>query len=406
VSVDALDRLGEIDQAAVVRCARVLLRRPLLRPGGPDGDLLPLVYRHRAALGELFTALLGYRLVVERRFARLYKPGPGDDPTRGEPTLTPRGYAYLALCLAALTGAGQQTLLSRLVVDVRSAAAEAGIEVSDDLADLRALAAALRHLIALGVITETEGSVGGVVAEVPTEALITVDTTVLGQLVAGPVGLAGTASELIALASRPGVRGVEHTVRRRLVEHPVTHYADLAPDEAAWLRSRARAEARLLERCFGLVTETRLEGVAVTDPEDYLTDIGFPGQSTIARIALLALPELLGDTESDEHGRVVVSEERVARVCAGIADTYPDAWSRQAVGSLPRLVDDVLRLLRAMGLAKPAGDELWLVNPSGHRWIPRPDATPRQAEAEPGGDGGGESWPPGWSLFEDEAGEP
>jgi uncharacterized protein (TIGR02678 family) len=403
VNVEVLDRLGEIDQATVVRCARVLLRRPMLRAGGPDGELLPLVYRHRAALGELFTALLGYRLVVERRFARLYKTGPGADPTRGEPTLGPRGYAYLALCLAVLTGAGRQTLLSRLVADIRTAAAEAGIEVSEDLADLRALGAALRHLIALGVITETEGTVGGLGGEAPTEALITVDTTILGHLVAGPVGTAGTPTELVTLAQRPGARGVEHAVRRRLVEHPVTHYAELSADEATWLRGHARAEARLLERCFGLVTETRLEGVAVTDPEDYLTDIAFPGQSTVSRIALLALPQLLAGVgpregagaEPDEHGRVAVTEERVATVCAEIVDAYPDAWSRQAVASLARLVDDVLRLLHALGLATPAGDEVWLVNPSAHRWMPQPDGAPKTADT-PEDDG-----PPGWSLFDE-----
>ena len=68
---------------------------------------------------------------------------------------------------------------------------------------------------------------------------------------------------------------------------------DLPDDEAAWLRKRARQESRLIERCFGLVTEVRLEGIAVTDPEDYLTDVSFPGQSTVARVALLALPDLL-----------------------------------------------------------------------------------------------------------------
>lgn len=401
MTADVLDRLGEIDQAAVVRCARVLLRRPLLRSGGPDGELLPLVYRHRATLSELFTGLLSYRLVVERRFARLYKSGPGADPTRGEPTLTPRGYAYLALCLAALTGAGQQMLLSRLVVDVRAAAAQARIEVSDDLGDLRALAAALRYLIALGVITETEGSVGGLVGEAATEALITVDTTLLGQLVTGPVGTADSSTELVTLATRPGVRGVEHAVRRRLVEHPVTHYAELSEEEAAWLRGRARSEARLLERCFGLLTETRLEGVAVIDPEDYLTDIGFPGQSTISRIALLALPELLSGGEPDEHGRVAVTEDVLARVCAEIAEAYPEAWSRQALGSMPKLVDDVLRLLRAVGLAQPDGDEAWLINPSAHRWLPQPDATPSAAVSadEP-------EQVPGWSLFDEDEGGP
>jgi uncharacterized protein (TIGR02678 family) len=389
VSAEVLDRLGEVDQADVVRCARGLLRRPLLRTGGPEAELLPLVYRHRATLTDLFAGVLGYRLVVERRFARLYKAGPGEDPTRGEPTLTPRGYAYLALSLAALTTAGQQTLLSRLVTDIRAAAAQAGIEVSDDLGELRAVASALRHLVALGVLAETEGTV---TSESTAEALLTVDTTLLGQLVTGPVGVARTASELVRLATRPGPRGVEHAVRRRLVENPVTHFADLTEEEAGWLRRRARSEARLLERCFGLVTETRLQGVAVTDPQDYLTDVAFPGQSTVARVALLTLPELLR-AQPDEHGWVPVTVERVAEVCTDLVEAYPAAWSKQT--SVPRLVDDVLHLLAALGLARRRGED-WAVSPAAHRWQPEPDATPRQGEPEETPEP-----EPGWSLFEE-----
>jgi uncharacterized protein (TIGR02678 family) len=397
MSADVLDRLSEIDQADVVRCARVLLRRPLLRTGGQEGELLPLVYRHRGTLSELFAGVLGYRLVVERRFARLYKAGPGADPTRGEPTLTPRGYAYLALCLASLTGIGQQTLLSRLVTDIRSAAAQAGIEVSDDLGELRAIASALRHLVALGVLTETEGTVGGVAGEAGSEALLTIDTTLLGQLVAGPLGVATTPTELVALAARPGPRGMEHALRRRLVENPVTHYADLADAEAAWLRRRARQESRLIERCFGLVTEVRREGIAVTDPEDYLTDVSFPGQSTVARVALLALPDLLSDGEQRD-GWVAVPPERVTTVCDELVDAYPAAWSKLMVASIPKLVDDVLHLLLSLGLARVAEDGAWLLSPAAHRWAPRPDGAPRHAEepepaAEP---------EPGWSLFDHE----
>lgn len=129
------DDLSEIDAANVVRCARTLLRRPLLRADGPDGELLTLVYRHRAALQDLFARTLGYRLVVERRFARLYKSGPGADDSRGVLGMSPRGYAYVALTMAVLTGIGRQTLLSRLVADIRAAAAEAGITVVDDVAD-------------------------------------------------------------------------------------------------------------------------------------------------------------------------------------------------------------------------------------------------------------------------------
>jgi len=386
VSADVLDRLGEIDQADVVRCARVLLRRPLLRAGGPEAELLPLVYRHRAPLTELFAGVLGYRLVVERRFARLYKAGPGPDTTRGEQALGPRGYAYLALAMAALTTAGRQTLLSRLVTDIRAAANQAGIEVTDDLADLRAIAGALRHLVSLGVLTETEGTV------VEDEALLTIDASLLGQLVTGPVGSAGSATELIVLAARPGPRGIEHTLRRRLVENPVTHYADLTDEEQAWLRRRARSEARLLERCFGLATESRLEGIAVTDPEDYLTDIAFPGQSTVARIALLALPELLSGTE----GWSPTTTERVTEVCQELVDAYPAAWSKQVVTSVPRLADDVLALLASLNLARRAEDG-WLLSPATHRWQPEPDATPRQ----PGGEEPEPEPEPGWSLFDE-----
>ncbi|HEV7651910.1 MAG TPA: TIGR02678 family protein [Actinophytocola sp.] len=391
MSTAVLDRLGEIDQADVVRCARVLLRRPLLRAGGQEAELLPLVYRHRATLTELFAGVLGYRLVVERRFARLYKAGPGPDATRGEPALGPRAYAYLALAVAALTTAGRQTLLSRLVTDIRAGATQAGIEVTDDLADLRAIAGALRHLVALGVLTETEGTV------VEDEALLTIDASLLGQLVTGPIGTAGSATELVALAARPGPRGIEHTLRRRLVENPVTHYADLTAEEQAWLRRRARAEARLLERCFGLATESRLEGIAVTDPEDYLTDIAFPGQSTVARIALLALPELLSGAE----GWSPTTTERVTEVCRELVAAYPAAWSKQVVASVPRLADDVLRLLVSLNLARRAVDDNgengdgWLLSPAAHRWQPSPDATPRQ----PGGEEPEPEPDPGWSLF-------
>ncbi|MFL6123658.1 TIGR02678 family protein [Actinophytocola sp.] len=397
MSADVLDKLSEIDQADVVRCARVLLRRPLLRVGGPESDLLPLIYRHRTTLAELFAGVLGYRLVVERRFARLYKAGPGHDPTRGEPSLTPRAYAYLALCLASLTGIGQQTLLSRLVTDIRSAATQAGIEVSEDLGELRAIASALRHLVALGVLSETEGTVSG-----DEEALLTIDTTLLGQLVAGPLGVATTPSELITLAARPGPRGVEHALRRRLVENPLTHYADLSADEAAWLRKRARQESRLIERCFGLVTEVRLEGIAVTDPEDYLTDVSFPGQSTVARVALLALPELLRAGEprrGDGDGWVAVTVEQVTTVCDELVDAYPAAWSKLMVASLPKLADDVLHLLLSLGLARRA-DGVWLLSPAAHRWAPEPDGAPRHAAST---DGEPVLEPePGWSLFDHE----
>lgn len=393
---ESVAALSDIDAANVARCARVLLRHPLLRPGGPDGDLLPLVYRYRVPLQEMFAAVLGYRLVVERRFARLHKAGPGPDPTRGEPGMSPRAYAYLCLTMAALTGVGRQVLLSRLVADVRSAAVEAGLAVVDDLADRRALTAALRHLIGLGVITETDGAVSGLVSEAPAEALITIHTDLLGHLLTGPSAEAGTPGELVERAASPGRSGVEHAVRRRLVEDPVTLHADLPPAEADWLKRRQRRESVLLERCFGLVTEIRAEGVAVTDPEEYLTDVVFPGTGTVARIALLALPELLESGEERPDGRVPVPAARLREVCGRLVEDYPAAWSRQATEDLDELAAAVAGLLTRLALAAPDGGG-WLLSPAAHRWVPRPDDTPARpaAPAAPAPE-------PSWSLFDEE----
>ncbi|MCS7484474.1 TIGR02678 family protein [Umezawaea endophytica] len=397
-----LDDLPDIDAANVVRCARTLLRRPLLRGDGPDGELLALVYRHRFALQDLFAGLLGYRLVVERRFARLYKSGPGVDDTRGVPGMSPRGYAYLALTLGVLTGVGRQALLSRLVSDVRAAAVEAGIDVVDDVVDRRALTAALRHLVSLGVLHETEGQVG---ADLQTEALITIDTDLLGQLLTGPVAEADSPERLVALAARPGPRGVEHAVRRRLVETPLVLYADLPPEQADWLRRNQRKESVLLEKCFGLYTESRLEGVLAADPEDYLTDMYFPGSSTVARLALLALPTLLEleyDAEDEPitraDGRHLVSTARLREVLDRLVEDYPAAWSKQIVEDQDKLVTEVTELLRRMGLAV-AGEDGWLLNPAAHRWIPEPDGDPEREVVTPTPIEPGE---PSWSLFDEE----
>lgn len=389
------DNLSDIDAANVVRCARTLLRRPLLRQDGPDGELLSLVFRHRVVLQDLFAGLLGYRLVVERRFARLYKSGPGRDDTRGVLSMSPRGYAYLALTLAVLTGIGRQTLLSRLVADIRSAAVEAGIDAPDDVTERRALTAALRHLVSLGVLQETEGSVAQDM--LPQEALITIDTDLLGQLVTGPVGEAESPGRLIELAARPGPRGIEHAVRRKLVETPLVLYADLPDEQAEWLRRNQRRETALLEQAFGLYTECRVEGVLAADPEDFLTDLSFPGVSTVARITLLALPDLLDGEEEDAPARHVVTVERIREVCAALVEDYPAAWSKQFTDDLGRLVAEVTELLRRMGLAVRC-DDGWSISAAAHRWLPAPDGDPEREQPEP------VVVPevPSWSLFDEE----
>jgi uncharacterized protein (TIGR02678 family) len=285
---------------------------------------------------------------------------------------------------------------------VRSAAVEAGIEVVDTIADRRALTAALRHLVALGVLTETEGSVASASSDAPAEALITIETDLLGQLLAGPVADAQEADELVRLAARTAPRRVDFQVRRRLVESPVVLYADLAEDEREWLLRNQRRESYLLERCFGLFTETRLEGILAADPEEYLSDVMFPGTSTVARIGLLALPDLLAgavESEVDSAGRRPVTAAALREVCERLVADYPAAWSRQAAEDLDGIVAEVLALFVHMGLAVP-GDDRWWLSPAAARWWPQPDGDPEREVAEPTP----EPEVPGWSLFDEEVG--
>lgn len=171
---------------------------------------------------------------------------------RGVAGFTPRSYMYLALALAALVEAGRQVLLSQLIADIRGAATEAAIAVGDDLVELRALSAALRHLVGLGVLEETEGTVAALGHGGSGEALITVDTELLGLMMTRT--RAGAPRQHDAPTREPGVIGLSAGVgaRRRIVEDPVVLYADMPAAEAEYLRHYQRREGYWLDRYFGL----------------------------------------------------------------------------------------------------------------------------------------------------------
>ena len=83
--------------------ARLLLSTPLvLAERDPEGHRC--IRRHADTLAAMFRNYLGYRLVVEAQFARLYKAGLGyaGRPLlrRSKATFSPRDYTYLALLCA------------------------------------------------------------------------------------------------------------------------------------------------------------------------------------------------------------------------------------------------------------------------------------------------------------------
>lgn len=277
--------------------ARLLLAHPLLVAHGPHADDLRLVRKHEPHLVEQFSQLLGYTLVTEAGFARLYKAGLGDAsrPALRPGTTTPltqQAYARLAQIVAVLLTSREQVLLSALVQDLRTAAAEAGIDLADTLTERRAVVAALRLLVEWGVLVEDEGNVAGYADNDTHEVLLTIRRDVVRHLVAGPLRSSATPEQLITAASSAGFGGSRHSVRRRVVETPVVYRDELSDEDADWLRQYQRREERVLGDFLGTSFEIRAEGVALFHPD--LTDKDFPGQGTVPQAALLVAADLVG----------------------------------------------------------------------------------------------------------------
>ena len=130
--MEATERGGPQVAGELRAGARHLLGRPLTC-AEHDPEMYRLIRRHEAELDRWFTQRLGYRLHVGADTARLYKSGyvPDRRPLRtggrsGRP-LRPLEYTTLALILAATAAGPSVVSLRDLNINVRSAAAEAGV---------------------------------------------------------------------------------------------------------------------------------------------------------------------------------------------------------------------------------------------------------------------------------------
>ncbi|MGW0985483.1 TIGR02678 family protein [Streptomyces sp. NPDC002486] len=354
--------------------ARLLLAHPLVTSDGPHADLFPLIRRHADWLGKRFQQVLGYRLLVDSSYARLFKAGLGAgaghrlERATGTP-FTPHTYACLALALSVLVTAPEQMLLSQLVADVRAAAADAGIELegTERAAGKRTLVAALRQLVEWGVLIETQGHVNALAQEAGGEALITVDRELARVVVAGPLAQSRDGADLVRRAADPGFGGPRTYVRRMLVETPVVLLDELTNAERDWLRTRQRREAQAFSELLGLETEIRAEGVALVDPEEELTDLHLPGTGTVAQAALLLVERLVGRLRPQEPGHpatggslvigVAVPDGLVDELLAELVAEYGQRsnWQRGYLEDPTALRVAVLDLLARMRLMAPAG---------------------------------------------------
>jgi uncharacterized protein (TIGR02678 family) len=354
--------------------ARLLLAHPLVTSDGPHADLFPLIRRHADWLGKRFQQVLGYRLLVDSSYARLFKAGLGANAGRrlerstGTP-FTPHTYAYLALALSVLVTAPEQLLLSQLVADIRAAAADAEIELEEAgrSAGKRTLVAALRLLVEWGVLIETEGHVAALAHDAGGEALITVDRELARVVVAGPLAQARDGADLVRRAADPGFGGPRTYVRRMLVETPVVYLDELTDAERDWLRTRQRREAQAFSELLGLEMEIRAEGVALVDPEDELTDLHLPSTGTVAQAALLLVERLVERLRPQEPGHpatggtlvigVAVPDGLVDELLAALVAEYGQRsnWQRGYLEDIPALREAVLDLLARMRLMARTG---------------------------------------------------
>ena len=356
------------DAAERRTAARALLLTPVLTTA-QHPETMRLVRRHAPALRSMFGAQLGYTLVVESTFARLLKTAPDHGmpvrPARradGTP-FTTRGYVHLCLVTAALLAptAGEQVLLSNLVEQVRADAAGLGIDIPDTLPERRSLVAALDLLVRWGVIAETDGTAAGW-AERQDEALLTVHRPLLPYLLVGPLPTGADARSMIDAVPDPQPR---RRLRRMLAEHPVVLRSELDAETADVLSRERTVLAGQLDEAFGLVLETRAEGVLAHDPEASLSDVTFPGTGTVRQAALLLVEQLVIEHLPDPDAKaatgahppsVLVPWTAVDTLLATLLTHYGKGWRAQLRDDPTRLRDEVLDLLTSLSLTTPTTD--------------------------------------------------
>lgn len=282
-------------QALVERrqVARALLQRPLTVKEH-DPDLFRLVRRHEADLDRWFTQRLGYRLHVSADTARLHKTTylVGDRPLRtntGRP-FHQLEYVYLALILASTAAGPAVVSLGDLVEQVRSAAADAEVSLSDRAVDRRAMVGALQWMIANGLAEELHATVEAYAADEDADAVLRIRPERITLLPLPALVGAASVDELLAEADRRSRS--RQWMRARLVEDPVLYRSDLTDGEWAELRRRLGEEERQLHEMFGLLVESRAEGVAAIDPAGTLADQRFPTGGTVSHAALLLIEAL------------------------------------------------------------------------------------------------------------------
>ena len=340
--------------------ARHLAEHPMVA-AEQEPETFRLIRRHEPQLDRWFTQRFGYRLQVSADTARLFKSSlvasrrPLRTATAGLRPFAQREYTMLALVLAAMAAGPEVVSLRDLIQEIRSAAADAAVALSETPADRRALVTALRWLIGWGMATEMHARVDSYASDETADAVLRVRPDRVAMMPLPALARAETPDQLLDRSDQR--RATRPWMRSMLLEEPVVYRSDLTEDEWSELRRRFGEERAIFSEMFGLSIEARAEGLAAIDPDGSLTDSRFPAGGTVGQAALLLIDRLVAaDRNPVERSAAVAAVAALAKVHR----VQSRHWG-QIAEDPERLTDDILELLGDHRLAAVAGEYVELL---------------------------------------------
>ena len=338
--------------------ARHLAVHPLVLSES-DPDTFRLVRRYEHELDRWFTQRFGYRLEVTADTARLFKSTvvaqrralrTAADPGR---PFSVREYTMLALALAAVAAGPSVISLHDLLHEIRSAATEAGVTVTESSSDRRALVAALKWMIRHGAASEAHDRVGRYATDSEADAVLRIRPDRVALLPLPALARSETVEDLLDRSDQRQSSS-RAWMRSALLEEPVLYRSDLSDGEWTELRRRLGEESDIFDEMFGLRLEARAEGVTAIDPEDGMTDSRFPRGGTVAHAALLLITRLTAG------GSPSVARCEVVETVASLAGEHGRYWS-QLADDPESLADAALELLQDHRLVDTRGETVRLL---------------------------------------------
>lgn len=334
----------------LVACPLVLAER--------DPETFRRIRRNEQTLDRWFTQRFGYRLQVTADTARLFKSAvvarrrPLRTATAQSRPFSQREYTMLALTLAAVAAGPDVISLRDLVHELRSMATDAGVVLTEEAADRRALITALRWMIRNGIATEMHDRVDRYITDDSADAVLRVRPDRVALLPLPVLSRSETVEEL--LDRTDSRRSSRAWMRSILLEEPVLYRTDLTDREWSELRRRLGEESAIFDEMFGMQIEARAEGVMVIDPDGDSTDSRFPRGGTVGHASLLLIDLLL---KSD---RMSFERAEVVDAVSHLAGEYRRYWSKLA-DHPDRLTREVLELLQDHRLAEATEGGVYLL---------------------------------------------